>query len=242
MSATATSRPGSRSIRSIPTVLASVLVLVALAAPQGGAVAQDSAVAGGGPVLAPDTAVGTSGGLEIFAIGGGLAPLARLSADPGSYATQLSSAPAVGGAAGWWLPGGLGAGVEVLYAPASLNVLPTAFQGPIPTGLGNGRYLAATAEIRYRLRPAGPAGLLAPYAALGGGIRRLEFDPIARMDVQDTTDPVGTAAVGVAARLVGPVAMRLELRDYLSSFDSSATGQSHLQNDILITVGLGVLP
>lgn len=196
----------------------------------------------GGPELAPDTTLHEGGGPELFALGGSLAPLARLSSDPGSFATEISSAPIVGGTAGYWLRSGLGAGVQVLYAPASLNVLPTSFQGPIPTGLGDARYLAATLELRYRLQSGGPAGVLAPYVAAGGGIRRLSFDPIAKLDVHDTTDPVGTVAIGAEAKFLGPAAVRLELRDYLSRFDANAAGTSRLQNDLVITVGLGVLP
>ncbi|HKK07402.1 MAG TPA: hypothetical protein VKA44_00805 [Gemmatimonadota bacterium] len=242
MPSTPKPRRADRLAEKLPALaLAAAVCVLAIAAPRGAA-AQARTQPGDQPALSPDVAVGSSGGPELFAIGGGLAPLARLSSDPGSFATEVSSAPVVGGAGGYWLPDGLGLGVQVLYAPANLNVLPTAFQGPIPTGLGDARYLAATAELRYRLRPAGPAGVLAPYIALGGGIRRLEFDAIAHMDVQDTTDPVGTAALGVETGLIGPVAMRLELRDYVSSFDASATGESHIQNDVLITVGLGVIP
>lgn len=228
-------RRGSRLTAAATTVVALVLLLA-----PGRAVAQEASA--GGPGLAPDTALARRGGPEIFAIGGALAPLAQLSSDPGSFATQVSSSAAVGGTVGWWLPGGLGAGVQVVYAPATLNILPTSFQGPIPTDLGDAGYLAATAEVRYRLVSDGPAGVLAPYVALGGGIRHVNFDPIAQLDVQDATDPVGTAALGVESKLMGPVALRLEVRDYLSSFDSSASGESHLQNDVLVTVGLGILP
>jgi len=228
-------RRGSRLTAAATTVVALVLLLA-----PGRAGAQEPPATG--PALAPDTSLARRGGPEIFAIGGALAPLARLSSDPGSFATQVSSSATVGGTVGWWLPGGLGAGVQVLYAPATLNILPTSFQGPIPTDLGDAGYLAATAELRYRLVSGGPAGVLAPYVALGGGIRHLNFDPIAQLDVQDATDPVGTVALGVESMLMGPVALRLEVRDYLSSFDSSASGESHLQNDVLVSVGLGILP
>lgn len=233
--------PPARRARPLTAAATAVLALALLLAP-GWARAQETTTTAAGPQLAPDTSLAHRGGPEIFAIGGALAPLAQLSSDPGSFATQVSSSATVGGTVGWWLPGGLGAGVQVLYAPAALNILPTAFQGPIPTDLGDAGYLAATAEVRYRLVSGGPAGVLAPYVAVGGGIRHLSFDPIAQLDVQDATDPVGTAAIGVESKLMGPVALRLELRDYLSRFDSSASGDSRLQNDVLVTVGLGILP
>jgi hypothetical protein len=222
------------------------LVSLALATPAA-LVAQASAgaMAGDTTAIAPlgVTSGATPGsGPEAFVMVGGLAPLARLSSDPGSFATQVSSAPMVGGTVGYWLPNGVGVGAQLLYAPANLNIIPTSFQGPIPTDLGDARYLAATVELRYRIPLRGPAGVLAPYVALGGGVRHLNFDPIANLDVTDTTDPVGTIAGGAEARLYGPVAMRLELRDYVSRFDATASGVSRVQHDVAITIGLGVLP
>ncbi len=202
--------------------------------PDSGMSSMPSLASGGGRLL--------EAGPEVFALGGGLAPLARLSSDPGSFAVQVSSAPLVGGDIGWWLRNGFGVGAEVLYAPASLNIIPTSFQGPIPTDLGDARYLAATFEVRYRLPLRGPAGVLAPYVALGGGVRHLNFDPIASLDVKDTTGPVGTIAGGAEARLYGPVAMRLELRDYVSRFKAASGAGSRVQHDVAITVGFGVLP
>lgn len=227
--------------------LSSMLLLVAalVAAPSFLAAQADTIATMGDtlnmPPLSPSMA-GHRGGLEAFVIGGGLAPLAQLSSDPGSFATEVSSAPMIGGTAGWWFPNGFGAGVQVLYAPASLNILPTSFQGPIPTDLGDARYLAATAEVRYRLLLKGPAGVLSPYVAVGAGIRHLNFDPIASLDVQDRTDPVATIAGGAEARLYGPVSMRLELRDYLSRFTAVVNGATRTQQDVAITFGLGILP
>lgn len=219
---------------------------VLLAGAPSGARAQASGSAGAVDTVSmtplPPAGVADRSGLEAFVLGGTLSPLALLSSDPGSFALQVSSAPMVGGTVGWWMTSGLGAGVQVLYAPATLNIVPTSFQGPIPTDLGNVRYLAATAEVRYRLVLHGPAGVLAPYAALGAGVRHLSFDPIASLDARDTTDPVGTVAVGTEAGLYGPVAMRIELRDYLSRYSSPTTGATRTQHDIVITFGLGILP
>jgi hypothetical protein len=227
--------------------LPSMLLLVAaLVAAPSVLVAQADTIATMGDTLnmapLPPSTAATREGLEAFVLGGGLAPLAQLSSDPGSFATQVSSAPIIGGTAGWWLANGFGGGVQVLYAPASLNIIPTSFQGPIPTDLGNARYLAATAEVRYRLLLKGPAGVLAPYVAVGAGIRHLNFDPIASLDVRDRTDPVATVAGGAEARLYGPVSMRLELRDYLSRFTAAVNGATHTQHDVAITFGLGILP
>lgn len=234
-----TRTPGSSSRR------ATLLFAVALVAAPSFLAAQADTIATMGDTLnmaplAPSISA-NRGRLEAFVIGGGLAPLATLSSDPGSFATQVSSAPLIGATAGWWFRNGFGAGVQVLYAPASLNIIPTAFQGPIPTDLGNAHYLAATAEVRYRLLLDGPAGVLTPYVALGAGIRHLSFDPIASLDVQNRTDPVGTIAGGAEARLYGPVSMRLELRDYVSRFTATVNGATRTQQDVAVTFGIGIV-
>lgn len=178
--------------------------------------------------------------LEVMAVGGAVAPLAQLTSDPETFATEVSTSLAYGGAVGYWVTPALGAGAHVLRAPAELNVEPTEFVGAVPNDLGSADYLTAVAGLTYRLRLSGPAAIIQPYASLGGGLRRLEFDPIAERDVEDATDPVASAAAGVYIQFYGGSWLRLELRDYLSRFDSGVGAEARTQHEIAVTVGLGV--
>lgn len=180
-------------------------------------------------------------GLEASVGVGVLTPLALLSSDPGTFATEVSTAVALSGSVTWWL-GGFGVGVSTAIAPAELNVRGSGFTGPIPNDLGNADYLAATVDLLYRLRLEGAASLIEPYFGLGVGARRLGFDPIAQIDVQTSTDLAGTATAGARVRIGGGFAVRTELRDYVSSFDATRTGESNLQNDIVASVILSVRP
>lgn len=181
-----------------------------------------------------------SGRLEVMAVGGAVAPLGQLTSDPETFATEVSTSLAYGGSLAWWLTPALGASAHVLRAPAELNVEPTEFIGAVPNDLGSADYLAAVAGLTVRLRPSGAAAILEPFASVAGGVRRLEFDPIAEPEVTDSTDPVLSAAAGVYVRFYGGSWLRLELRDYLSRFESASGAGTRTQHDVAVTVGLGV--
>lgn len=177
---------------------------------------------------------------SLTAFAGFLAPLADLTADPNSFGTAVTSAPAFGADAAFWLGGSrFGIGVQGMYAPADLLLRPTDFQGAVPTDLGKADYLAATLSLLYRLRLSGAAAGVEPYFGLGGGIRHLSVEAIAEPEVEDVTDPVGTLAAGTLVWVSRSLAIRFEVRDFASSFRSPTTGGSRLQNDVIVTVGLG---
>lgn len=192
----------------------------------------------------PGTARGQtppSGGPEFAVSGGVLAPLSLLSTSDISFSTEISSSAAVGAGATWWL-GDLGVAARGVWAPARLSLRATGIGGAVPDDLGDADYLAGSVDLVYRLRPGGAAGIVEPYLAVGGGVRRVELDPLARPEVRSATDPMGTVAVGARVDLRRPLAIRFELRDHVSTFDTTETGASKLQNDILVTIGLSVRP
>lgn len=180
-----------------------------------------------------------SGGLEVAPFTGILTPLAELSSSPESFATEVSASVAYGGSLTYWLPGGPGVGLQGLGAPARVAISPTEFEGVIPTDLGSATYLAATLQLLYRLQFRGAASSVEPFFALGGGLRQLTFDPIARPDLDDSRDGMLTAAAGSYVRIARRIWFRLELRDYLSEFESAA-GDTKIQNDLAVSLGLGV--
>lgn len=181
-------------------------------------------------------------GVEVTPFVGLVAPLAGLSSDPGSFATEIAPSLTAGGTLTYWLRDHLGLAVQGFWAPARLSVRPTQFTGPIPNDLGDADYLAATVNLTYRLRPAGPASVLEPYFTVGAGARRLDFDPIAERDVSDATDPVATVAAGADVAVSSTFALRLEVRDLVSRFDATASGETTTQNDVVVTVGIGLWP
>lgn len=194
----------------------------------------------GVPRSAPAQAVRPDGA-EVTVAGGFLAPLALLSTSDISFSTEVSSSAAVSGTVAWWL-GDFGVAARGVWAPAQLGLRPTGIGGAVPDDLGGAEYVAGTVDLVYRLQLTGPAWIVEPFLAVGGGLRRLELDALAEPEVRSATDPVGTVAAGVRVDVWRPVAIRFEVRDHVSRFDATETGASKLQNDILVTVGLSVRP
>ena len=174
---------------------------------------------------------------DITASFGWKAPVSNLTQDPESFGTSVTPGIAVGLDGAYWFRSGFGVGLQGFWAPAELNVIATEFQGTIPERLGNVQYFAFSVNALYRLSVGGTASVVQPYFALGAGLRHLGVEAIASPEVEDSTDPALTAALGVFVPVASAFAIRAELRDYASNYKSPTTGESKLQNDIIISIG-----
>lgn len=181
--------------------------------------------------------VGSRANLGLFV--GALSPLNDLTSDPASFGTSIAVSPVFGTDASFWLGAGrLGLGLQGFFGPGELQVEPTEFQGAIPDDLGDADAFVGTATLLYRVQLPGAQGRIEPYFGLGAGLRHLAVDPIAEPEVEDSTDPLGTIAAGAHVWFARRLAIRFELRDHLLSFESPTTGDSRLQNDVSVTVGV----
>lgn len=188
----------------------------------------------------PPEEVGTPASAYVTAFAGLLAPLNDLTADPTSFGTAVTSSVALGVEAAFWLGRRWGVGLQGVYAPADLSLKPSPeFQGVVPENLGGADYLAGGVSVLHRFSFAGPATVIEPYFGAGLGVRRLSVDPIAQPEVEDRTGVAGTLTGGAFVPISRVWAVRLEVRDWVSSFESPTTTESRLQNDIAVTVGLG---
>lgn len=194
------------------------------------------------PAPAPGQPAPSGAGPEVSVTAGVLAPLAELTSDPGSFSTEVSSAVGVSGSLGYWLGAGFGVAASGVWAPAELNVQQSGFTGPIPNDLGDADYLAGTLALMYRIRSGGAAPIVEPFFGLGAGVRRLSVDPIAAPEVEDATDPAATVVAGAVTRLGSGLALRLEVRDLVSRYESPLDGESRVQNDVVVGVGMSFRP
>ncbi len=218
---------GRRAARGAPAVAA----LLALSA--------TSSLAAQVPAATGRYEVDPSRSIDVTAFFGWVSPLSNLTEDPASFGTTISPYIAVGADAVYWLSRNLGVGVTGVWVPADLQIQPTEFQGAVPTDLGDVTYLAALANVVYRIRVSGTSSPVEPYFALGAGLRHLSVDEIAKPEVDTATDPAASLAAGVRVAVWRGVVMRAEARDVSSFFESPSTGESRLQNDIAVTVGFG---
>lgn len=224
-------RPGRAPALSRASLLA---LLAALLLAPGTARAQESSGGAGADRSRPPA------GPRFTATGfvGVLAPLARLTTDPESFETEISTSGLFGAEVAWWPWRRLGLAAQGAWAPAQLNLVATDFTGALPEDLGDADYLTGSLEARYRVPLPPEVSLVRPYLALGGGVRRLQVDSIASPEVSDATDPMATAAAGAHVEFAGRAELRIELRDRVTLYRSPTSGENRLQNDVGISVGM----
>lgn len=179
-------------------------------------------------------------GFELMGAIGLMTPIASLMRDPESFGATINVNVAYGIDGTYWTSRKFGVGLVGWYSPAKLQVLETDFQGAVPDDLGRARYVSGMVEGIYRFRGEGSRRSLEPYFALGAGVRHLNVDEIADPQVVTKTDPAGTIAGGI--RLDGVLErmmIRLEIRNNMSFYRSPATDESRLQNDMILSFGIG---
>ncbi len=107
-----------------------------------------------------------------------------------------------------------------------------------PDDLDEANLLLASLNVTFDVFQA-PFSPVAFYVSAGGGIVSRSGNFYDLFD--NTTDPAGTVGLGLRFGL-GPLAtIRLDVRDYISSFKPSRGGvdrDSKVQNDIIATLGL----
>lgn len=196
----------------------------------------------GSPLAAQADVPRATAGPEVSVSGLVLTPLALLTDSDVSFDTEVSSSAGVTGGLTWWLGRHLGVAARAAWAPAQLNLRGAPLGAAVPDDLGDADYLAGTVEATWRFLPGGAASMLEPFVSVGGGVRHLELEPVAAPEARTATDPAATAAAGTRVRLWEGASLRLELRDFVSSYDAGETGESRIQHDVQLSVGLGFRP
>jgi hypothetical protein len=169
---------------------------------------------------------------------GVMAPLANLTEDPESFATDVSISIAFGGEFDYFFKSGFGVGLFGLYAPAKLTISPGDVPSAAPIDLGDAKWSAITANLMYRVDLKGPAGMVEPYVLVGGGIRNLNVDPIASPQAVDSTNGIFDFGLGAFTLISEHWAIRLDLRGYISPFNAEVTDNTRTQFDTTILFGI----
>ncbi len=236
---------------------AGALLLVAVG--PGLAAAQQSPLAGEN-VYPPEP---HSAGLEVTGYLGALTPLADLASAGDSLSLEFSTKLAFSLGLDFWFPSGLGIGVMGGYSRPDLTVQrvfpPEGGIGPTVSeelNLGGTDFWYGVGTLLYRPNLGGPAALVRPYFLAGGGVlhsgggtgsRTTDGGVLISLSVDSSTKPVGVIGLGGHVLLGKSWFLRLEFRDYISSFDyadiSSIDGSeisgSKMQNDLVSSIGFG---
>ncbi|MEX0890791.1 MAG: hypothetical protein WEB88_01385 [Gemmatimonadota bacterium] len=162
---------------------------------------------------------------------GWFAPLATL--DEGM---EMGSGPAVGVALELDMP------MLPLNFRVNMDLAPDiALRNAQGSEVTSGSVLAVVGDLVFR--PAPTIAFARPYLLTGFGMRRYEFGPPTDPEMLDAvTPPTGSdftfhAGVGVDVG-DGPVALVVELSDYLSSWNGPEGSASSVQNDLFVSLGI----
>jgi hypothetical protein len=223
-------------------------LLLALTVPSSGH-AQQSPLAGEN-VYPPEP---SSEGLEVTGYFGVFTPLADLASSGDSLSLEFSTDIAFGLGLDFWFPSGFGIGVLGGYSQPDMTVqqvLPPLSEG-LPTrteefNLGGTDYLYGVATLMYRPNLQGSWGMVRPYFVAGGGVVQTgsatgsNSDGSLSLTVDSETKPVGVVGLGGHILLGNSWFLRLEFRDYISSFSQDQFEDSKLQNDFVSSIGVGL--
>ena len=222
-------------------------LLLALTGPAVGH-AQQSPLAGEN-VYPPEE---SSEGLELTGYFGVLTPLADLASAGDSLSLEFSTDISFGLGLDFWFPSGFGIGVLGGYSQPDMTVqqvLPPLGEG-LPTrteefNLGGTDYIYGVATLMYRPNLQGSWGMVRPYFVAGGGVLHTgsatgtNGDGSLSLTADSQTKPVGVLGLGGHILLGNSWFLRLEFRDYISSFSQDQFEDSKLQNDLVSSIGVG---
>lgn len=190
---------------------------------------------GGGEAAAPDRPRPIA--LELAAVGGALIPLGDLTRNRSAFDTNLASTGVGGGEAAIWHGTGLGVAFEAMYSRMAVNQAAGEQGFVVPGGLGEAEYLAGVFELRYRYRAGGPEAAVQPEWGIGAGFRRLEFDPIAQPDLEDSTDLVGSVRIAVFVPIGRWFGARIGVRATRGAYGAGISDEELSQTDIVVGAG-----
>lgn len=222
-----------------------LFALLVVAAP-GVAAAQQSPLAGEN-VYPPGE---PSSSLELTGYVGVLTPLSDLASSGDSLSLEFSTKMAFSAGLDLWFPSGLGIGFLGGYSRPDVTVQLAQESGtfPLELNLGATDYWYGVGTLMYRPNLGGPAALVRPYFLAGGGVLHtseasgtaaVEPDPLS-IAIESETKPVGVVGLGGHILLGKSWFLRLEVRDYISSFDFDSVENSELQNDLISSFGVGI--
>ncbi|MFQ5888573.1 MAG: hypothetical protein ACE5JR_00835 [Gemmatimonadota bacterium] len=178
--------------------------------------------------------------VQLGAAGGAIIPLGNLTENRFGFDTNLASTGMFGGELILWHPSGLGLGAEGTYSQMEVNQSAGAQGFVLPGGLGDAEYFAGVIDVRYRYRDRGEASVVQPEWGLGLGFRRINVDPIAEPDLEDSTDLVASGRISVFVRIADRWGLRAGIRATRGSYDAGISDDEISQTDLLVGVGVVV--
>ncbi len=193
-----------------------------------------------GVAVAQSTADTTSAdGFELTGYLGAFTPLAKLADSGDSLRAEFSTKIAYGLELDYWF-GNFGVGLNGNYARPNLTLQIVEEVGfPISVDLGATDVWMATLNLMWRPQLKGSASMVRPYFAVGPGVVSVMYPADREFDVEDETRFAVALAAGAQIEINSGWFARLDLRDYISQFNTEPFAESKTQHDLITSVGLG---
>lgn len=193
-----------------------------------------------GVAIAQSTADTTSAdGFELTGYLGAFTPLAKLADSGDSLRAEFSTKIAYGLELDYWF-GNFGVGLNGNYARPNLTLQIVEEVGfPISVDLGATDVWMATLNLMWRPQLKGSASMVRPYFAVGPGVVSVMYPADREFDIEDETRFAVALAAGAQIEINSGWFARLDLRDYISQFNTEPFAESKTQHDLITSVGLG---
>ncbi len=193
-----------------------------------------------GVAVAQSTADTTSAdGFELTGYLGAFTPLAKLADSGDSLRAEFSTKIAYGLELDYWF-GNFGVGLNGNYARPNLTLQIVEEVGfPISLDLGATDVWMATLNLMWRPQLKGSASMVRPYFAVGPGVVSVMYPADREFDIEDETRFAVALAAGAQIEINSAWFARLDLRDYISQFNTEPFTESKTQHDLITSVGLG---
>lgn len=178
-------------------------------------------------------------GFELTGYLGAYTPLAKLADSGDSLRAEFSTKIAYGLELDYWF-GNFGVGLNGNYAHPDLTLQIVEDEGfPTSLDLGATNVWMATLNLMWRPQLKGSASIVRPYFAAGPGVVSVIYPADREFDVEDETRFAVALAAGVQIEINSGWFARLDLRDYISQFNTEPFAESKTQHDLITSFGVG---
>lgn len=184
----------------------------------------------------------SASGFEITGSIGALTPLAKLADSGDTIRAEFSTKVAFAAELDYWF-GAFGIGVVGGYSTPelTLQIAPDDDIGfPESIDLGSADYFTITGNLMWRPVLSGSATVVRPYLGVGAGLVSITYPQSDEFTgIADESRFAGSLFGGAHVSLSSGWFVRLDVRDYISSFDTEPFEQSKMQHDLVTTFALG---
>jgi opacity protein-like surface antigen len=184
---------------------------------------------------------GSPNGFEVAGYVGGYLPLARLADSGDTLSAEFTTKVAFGLGLQYWF-GSFGIDVNGNYSNPNLTVQvidPDTPGFPIPLTVGASDVWMAAANVLWRPQLEGSSAVVRPYFGAGPGVVKVMYPSDNEYGIQDETRFAISLVGGAQVELSKGWFVRLDLRDYISKFDTEPFTETRTQHDFVASVGVG---